>query len=118
MTKLEQRILKAVLDSLNANELSNAIAYLNWEPFQAGDRVLVGDVTFNLTWEAHVVFVDLEPGVNWGHECCYLIVRRDSKEVIRIAARMPPFLKNKLPGFRLLWRGHQAPLWAVATNSK
>ncbi len=52
---------------------------------------------------------------NWGHDCCYLAIQRDNDEVIQVAAHMPPFLKAETSTFRLLWRGPQAPEWAVAT---
>jgi hypothetical protein len=78
--------------------------------------VQIGDALVEVPWDAHIVFVDLEPRANWGHACCYLAIRRDGDEVIQVAAQMPPFLKGKTSTFRLLWRGPLAPEWAVVTN--
>jgi len=116
MTALEHRILEMVRSSLGNDLLANAIVYLNWNPIRASEQVQVGDALIEVPWDAHIAFVDLEPGVNWGHACCYLAIREDADEVLKVAARMPPFLKDKTSTFRLLWRGSLAPEWAVATD--
>jgi len=117
VTEQEQRILSKAMEQLGKEQLDDAIVYLDWKPVHACERLQLGDAQFNVPWDAHMVFVDLEPGVNWGHRCCYLAMRQDSDEVIRITAQMPPFLKDEASSFRLLWRGPIAPEWAVAINS-
>ena len=116
MTAFQDNILERVLGTLSEDEVSNSIAYLSLESSQAGERVRAGDVSMELPWDAHIVFVDLEPGVNWGHECCYLLIGADKEEVIRIAARMPPFLTGAPNSHRVIWQGPRAPDWAVETN--
>ncbi len=117
MTDLDQRILGIVRSSLGDARLANAIIYIDQRQIEAGVRAQIGDALIEVPWDARIAFVDLEPGVNWGHECCYLAIRRDSDEVIKFTAQMPPFLKAGTSTFRLLWRGPLAPEWAVATES-
>lgn len=93
--------------------LARAIVYLSDEPRSAGERVSVAGAIVEFPWRGSVVFVDLEPGVNWAHSCSYLAVRSDADDVIEVAARMPPFLKADGSQFRCIWRGPQAPEWAV-----
>jgi len=93
--------------------LARAIVYLSDELRSAGDRVTVADAIVEFPWPGAVVFVDLEPGANWGHACSYLAVRSDANDVIEVAAHMPPFLKAGSARFRCIWRGPQAPDWAV-----
>lgn len=116
MTELARRILDKVRGSMGADQLAGAIVYVDCNPIRAGERVQVGDAVIEVPWDAHIAFVDLEPGANWGHACCYLAIRPDADEVIQVAAHMPPFLKARTSTFRLLWRGPLAPEWAVATN--
>jgi hypothetical protein len=117
MSDLERRVLGQVREAIGAARLEGAIVYLDAVRRHAGERVTIGDVTIELPWDAHVAFVDLEPRVNWGHDCAYLAVRLDGPEVIQAAAQMPPFLKAGATGFRLLHRGPFAPSWAVATEA-
>jgi hypothetical protein len=116
MTDLSDRILDMVRANLGADQLSSAIVYLDLNPIRAHKQVRIGDVRIKLPCEAHIAFVDLEPGVNWGHSCVYLAVCRDTNEVIQFKARMPPFLKAETSNFRFLWRGPLAPDWAIVTN--
>jgi hypothetical protein len=116
MTEYEQRILDKVRDNLGTCRLAGSVVYLDRQSYYARVRVKFGDVIIEAPWYADIVFVDLEPGANWGHACFYLAIRRDGDEVIQVEAQMPPFLKNKASTFCLLWRGPLAPEWAVATN--
>jgi hypothetical protein len=63
-----------------------------------------------------VAFVDLEPGVNWGHRCRYLLLDRDSGDVRAIDAQFPPFLRGMPPGLRVVYRAPGVPDWKVATE--
>jgi hypothetical protein len=117
MTENNQRILDKVRSSLGGDQLASAIVYVGRAQIHAGVRVQFGDALIEVPWEAHIAFVDLEPGANWGHACCYLAIRRDADDVIKVSARMPPFLKAEPSAFRLLWRGPLAPKWAVVTGS-
>ena len=108
-------VLEIIRAELGPERLDGAIVYLDENGIRAGQRVQVGDARIETPWDAHLAFIDLEPRANWGHACCYLAIRKDSDEVIQVAAHMPPFLKAGHSGFRLLWRGPLAPEWAVAT---
>lgn len=117
MTELTQRILEKISGILGSDRLSEVIIYLDQNPISGGKRLEVGDAIIEAPWDAHVVFVDLKPGVNWGHDCCYMAIRRDGDEIIQVAAHMPPFLKAQPSTFRLIWRGPKASEWAVSTDS-
>ena len=118
MTEIAQRVLDIARSSLDPDRMANSIIYLDWNPINAGEEMHIGDDVITIPWDAYVAFVDLEPGVNWGHECRYLIIRLNDDEFIQKAARMPPFLKSEETTFRFLWRGPHAPKWAVATSSE
>jgi hypothetical protein len=63
-----------------------------------------------------VAFVDLEPGVNWGHRARYLLIDRDSQDVRALDAQFPPFLRGMPPGLRVAYRAPAVPDWAIATE--
>lgn len=116
MPDQDQRILDVVFVTLGSEEMTGAIVYLRAEPLSRVVQLEVGDAVIDAPWDAHVVFVDLDPGANWGHACCYLAIRQDSEDVVTVPARMPPFLKAGSTDFHLLWRGPLAPDWAVVED--
>jgi len=116
MTDLAHRILEQVQANLDADQLARAIVYLDRTLIPAGQRVQVGGVAIEVPWAAHLAFVDLEPGVNWGHTCRYLAVRQDADDVVVVPAQMPPYLKAGESNFRFLWRGSHAPEWAIEAD--
>ncbi len=117
MTEFEQGILDKIRNILGTEELDGAIVYLNWNQIRPDERVHVGDAILVAPWVAYIAFVDLEPRANWGHACYYLAISRDSDDIIKVAAHMPPFLKEETSTYSLLWRGPLVPEWAVATHS-
>ena len=90
-----------------------SIGYAEPAPRAAGGQLLLGDTALQLEHAARLVFVDLAPGVNWGHSACWLLLAAEGGAVRRVDVRMPPFLKADGPTVRPLWRGKDAPAWAV-----
>jgi len=118
MTSQEKCIIDKLRDRLGENRLETVIIYYDHSLKQKADRLFVGGLTIDLPWDGQIAFVDLEPGVNWGHACAYFAIRQDGDDVIEFAAHMPPFLKAETSTFHMLWRGSLAPEWAVVTNLK
>jgi len=117
MTNLEQSIMNKVRDYLGEERLQKVIIYLDPNPKRSEDPVAVGDIVVTVPWDSHLVFIDFEPMVNWGHACSYLAIRANGNDAIEFKAHMPPFLKTEKSQFELLWRGPLAPEWAVATDA-
>jgi len=61
----------------------------------AGEPLAIDGHTLRRERELIVLFVDLEPMLNWGHRCRYLLLRE-----------VPPTLS-------VVWRGPSVPEWAV-----
>lgn len=118
MTATAQNILYKIRENLGVERLLGAVVYLNCTPVPSGEHVLAGDTRIEAPWDAHIAFVDLEPQESCKHEHCYLLIRRDGDDVIRIKTNMTPFHKKEKSSFHLLWRGPLAPEWATAANDK
>ena len=112
----EQRVLDHVRVNIGNTGIDKAIIYLDDSIVNAGEQLRFGDALIQMPWRGRVAFIDLEPGVNWGHSCAYLAIRHDGEDARWVAAGMPPFLKSGSAPFRLLRIGPQAPQWAVATD--
>ncbi|HRP71406.1 MAG TPA: hypothetical protein PK743_02075 [Luteimonas sp.] len=113
----DQELMRRVREAVPADRLSGAIVYGGVSPLEAGARFAAGDVDLIAPWPALVVFVDPHPQANWGHDCLYLLMRRDGREHLQAPASLPPFLKQDQPRFRLLWKAATVPDWAIANGA-
>ena len=102
--------------SLSEQERSLAAVYVVDRVREPGEELEINGARIPLDAPTVVAFIDLEPGVNWGHRCRYLLLGRDSGEVRAIEAQFPPFLRGAPPGLRLVYRGPEVPDWAIATE--
>ena len=76
-----------------------------------GDELFAGRDRIDVDVPSYVVFVDLVPRANWGHECLYLLVDPDG-EVTRVEARFPPARAD----LRLVSRGAGVEDWMLLTE--
>jgi len=108
-----EEIARVVRQHLSPAEQRQSIAYLDERPIKTGAAVNIGGRTQTAPWDAVLVFVDLVPSGNWGHPCLYVLVGADGERVNVLRSDMPPFLKGVPETWRLLWKGDDAPEWAV-----
>jgi len=116
MTATAQNILDKVIGNFGNDRLLGAVVYLDCTPVRRGEKIQAGDIRIEAPWDAHIAFIDLQPQLSCGHDCCYLAIRRDGDEVIRIETNMPPSIRDGKSSFRLLWHGPLAPAWATAAD--
>ena len=60
------------IGKLNEVEV-DALYYVDHQVFEARDKLDVVSEKIKFDKPSRVVFVDLHPGMNWAHECHYLI---------------------------------------------
>jgi hypothetical protein len=107
---------RVAVASLSEHERPLAAVYVIDHVHETGAELEIDGGHIHIDAPTVVAFVDLEPGVNWGHRCRYLLLDRDSGEVRALEAQFPPFLRGVPPGLRLAYRGAHVPDWAIATD--
>jgi hypothetical protein len=107
---------RAAVAALPEQERSRAVVYVDDRLLEPGEVLEVDDERVPIEAPTVLAFADLEPGVNWGHRCRYLLVDRDSGNVRAIEAQFPPFLRGMPGGLRVVYRAPGVPDWAVATD--
>jgi hypothetical protein len=107
-------LARAAVESLSDEERSRAVVYMDDRVLEPGEEVEIDGGRVEVDAPTVVAFADLEPGVNWGHRCRYVLVDPGSGEVRAIDAQFPPFLRGTPPGLRVVYRAAGVPDWAVA----
>lgn len=85
--------------------------YVSAGPVGAGEELFAGRDRIDVETPSYVVFVDLVPRANWGHECLYLLVDPEGG-VTRVEARFPPSRAD----LRLVARGAGVEDWMLLTE--
>lgn len=114
MTLNQDKIISLVLASLSSSELKASIVYLDEQILPAGNELNIDWHSVRVPWSARLAFVDLQPEMNWGHECRYVLVNVENGELQVIAAHFPPSITGLNAALRVVWRGEYTPDWAVA----
>jgi hypothetical protein len=107
-------LARAAVESLSDEERSRAVVYISDNVLEAGEEVEIDGGRVQVDAPTAVAFADLEPGVNWGHRCRYLLVDAGSGKVRGIDAQFPPFLRGMPPEMRVVYRAEGVPDWTVA----
>ena len=109
VAKVEEMVLKSMSDQDRAAK----VYYIDEVIYEKGAKLIVDDKEHRLNSEKIVVFVDEEPGKNWGHDCHYQLYDVHSGEVETIPARFPPSLVKDRTTFKMIWVPHDIPKWAL-----
>jgi hypothetical protein len=99
MAGLLEALIPIAMLQLTPDERQHAVAYAVEAPIQAGAKLELPGVELDVTAESFLVFVDRQPGANWGHPARYLLIARTGSDVRSVEARLPPFR----PGGGLKW---------------
>jgi hypothetical protein len=102
-----------VLQSMPERDLATKALYIDTTVHPEGDELVIGRNKYRLTSDTIVVFVDDEPGVNWGHDCHYLFFNVNTQEVKKIQERFPPSLADVPGSFCVLSKPEGVPGWAL-----
>jgi hypothetical protein len=99
---------------LTAVERASGVAYAVSKPVAAGTHLQFPGTAIAVPADAYLAFIDRDPTANWGHAARYVLVSRDSGEVISVETRRPPFQTGGSFHWRVVYRAPSVPDAAVA----
>lgn len=112
-----KEVKKIVLDSMKQEDLRNYVLYIDERIYPKGSEISIKKNRYQFTSDTIIVFIDEEPGKNWGHKCRYLFFNIDSHQINEIHERFPPFLTDIPETFRLFWKPRDMPSWFLLINN-
>ena len=104
-----EEVYEVILKNLSNMEEENSIVYWDKNLLQKGDTVNIGKKIINMPFKGYMVFVDLEPKVNWGHPCLYFLMNSRTKELKVIKEEFPPYFGEYPESFKVIQRYGKKP---------
>ena len=86
---LANALLQIVHDAVPAEELKQSVVYIQ-PSIAAGETLVINRKQERVETPALLLFIDLEPGVNWGHRCKYILVENEGKGLRSFDGQFPP----------------------------
>jgi hypothetical protein len=116
MTLSWDQISESALANLSAEERKSSVVYLDKRVLPKGAIAEIDRKGIRMSRPAVIVFIDLQPEANWGHDCRYLLIDSETGKLRSINGRFPPFLGGVSDTLKVIWKGKAVPHWALACS--
>lgn len=110
-------VKQIVLDRFEKKDLRNFVIYIDERIFPEGTGIDIHKERYQFTSDTIMVFIDEDPGKNWGHECRYLFFNTISHKIDEVHKRFPPFLTKVPVTFQILSKPTDIPSWFLLINN-
>ena len=115
---LSEDNLRTLLSHMTEQERTRGVLYVAEDVVRRGTRLEFPGVSIDFPEDAHLAFLDQAPLANWGHPCRYLVLFCGLDRLEWVPARFPPFGAEDALGWKLAYKGHSVPDWAVMESGK
>ncbi len=107
-----EQIVETALATLSEKEKRESAVYLKQNVLEKSASARIGRRAVQITTPCMMVFVDLFPRANWGHNCRYLLIGLDGKVLEKIDDQFPPGADDLL----LAHKGDEVEDWMLLSN--
>jgi hypothetical protein len=105
----DDELIAVLVNQLDEHERAESVVYYSTAPIAGGEIMDVPRVELTAPWDAFVAFVDQDPMANWSHSCRYVLIGRDTGEVMSIQAQLPPFASRSSRPWRVAYKAAAIP---------
>lgn len=109
MKNQEKQLIELLRRRLSPEIVNKSIIFIDDQEFSKGSKVEFGKVSFSFSFDGFMVFVDLEPELNWTHDCLYFFISRDLSELKEVKANTPPYHGNEPDSYSVFLRYGSIP---------
>jgi hypothetical protein len=107
---LSEDELNSILDAqLTRPERAGSVVYVFTGLIPGGTKLEFPRASLEVPWEARLAFIDREPRANWGHSCRYVLINRETGEIRSLEARFPPFRREELRRWKVVYQAPGVP---------
>lgn len=104
-------LLAVINNKLTGKELQGSVVYIIPE-IGTGEEIVINRKKIKMDSPAHLLFIDLEPGVNWSHACRYILIGNDYKVTLEEDGQYPPDTEK----LQLLVKPEKTEDWMLLTD--
>ena len=112
-----ERVRELFLEHMTARERMTQVVYIDEMVHRQGDELELGKTKVALSADSIVVFIDEQPGANWGHGCRYAIYDVTSGEVSEVRESFPPSLVDVPGTYRLISKPKNIETWELWSDA-
>ncbi len=89
MSIAKSQILQIVKDYIKPEDLQRSMVFWDQKIRKRGEQLQIGPKTYTMPFDGTILFVDLEPRLNWAHPTEYLLVNNHGQNVEAIESSYP-----------------------------
>ncbi len=104
-----KKLITLLKKTLSPDVIDKSMIFVDSSPHKEGSEVMAGRESFTYPYDGFMVFVDLEPRANWSHDCLYLFVSSDLKNLTELRASFPPYFGEVPETYTVLLRYGNTP---------
>ncbi len=105
----KEKIVTLVQNTILSETIDNSIIFIDTKVYNKGSTKKIGTSNFTFPYNGFMVFIDLEPKVNWSHPCLYLFIKTNLLEIIKIKESFPPYYGKYPDSYSVLLRYGSRP---------
>jgi hypothetical protein len=108
-----KNVIEIILKSLGERDRDEHVYYVDESIQREGTILKIDEEEHHLDSDKIIVFVDEEPGKNWGHNCRFMLFNIYTRRVNTIRARFPPNLIRGKTTYKLFYKPDRVEKWAL-----
>jgi hypothetical protein len=108
---LKNALLKIIHNAISEEELKQSVVYIQ-PSIATGETITINRKHEQVAKPALLLFIDMEPGVNWSHKCKYILVENEGRQSRTVDGQFPPSSEN----MKILMKPPGIQDWQLLTN--
>lgn len=108
-----KKVIEILQKSIGERDRDEHVYYVDETIQREGTILRINEKEHPLDSDKIIVFVDEEPGKNWGHNCRYILFNIYTGKINTLRARFPPTFIREKTTYKLFYKPDQVDEWAL-----
>ena len=102
-------LIELLQNVLSKDAIKQSMIFIDTKIHSEGTEVTYPKTNFTYPYDGFMVFVDLKPELNWGHDCLYLFIKSDLSQLTKVKSTLPPYQGDYPETYSLMLRYGSKP---------